>query len=338
MSDTARRGKDSASGIAENIRPGALFHKLIMEFALGSAVHAYLFTGPRGVGKNTLAMQCAMALLCKGESKPCFTCPTCIRFLDGTHPDVKMISGDKSIGVDVIREAVRLTGEHSYEGGHRVILIRRAEKMTAQAQNCLLKTLEEPPEDTVFLLTAEEASSLLPTVVSRCRVKPISPWTQEEMEPVLVKYGVPIERIGDLCLLGGGSIGAALALYKDPKYGELRRKLLQTVFSMESAKDIFSIGNAMREEKEQADNYLDMTESLVREVLLARLGQRELAALDEYPRRWQSAGESAPIPSLQRVMDAIFLARRRKSSQVSWQAVLEELLLKITEEVTSWQL
>ncbi len=338
MSDTARRGKDSASGIAENIRPGAVFRNLIKDFATGGAVHAYLFTGPRGVGKSTLAMQCAMALLCKGESKPCFTCPTCIRFLDGTHPDVKMITGDKSIGVDLIREAVRLTGEHSYEGGHRVILITRAEKMTAQAQNCLLKTLEEPPENTVFLLTAEEASSLLPTVVSRCRVKPIPLWTQEEMEPVLLRYGVPKEKIEDLCLFGGGSIGAALALYKDPKYVELRNKLLLTVFSMESAKDIFPIGYAIREEKEQADNYLDMMESLVREVLLVRLGQRDVKALDDFPHRWQSAGESAPIASLQKVMDAIFLARRRKSSQVSWQAVLEELLLKITEEVTSWQL
>jgi DNA polymerase-3 subunit delta' len=290
------------------------------------------------VGKRTLAMHCAMALLCKGDAKPCFACPTCIRILDGTHPDVKIIPGEKTIGVDVIREAIRLTGEHSYEGGHRVIVIDRAEKMTAQAQNCLLKTLEEPPEDTVFLLMAEEASSLLPTVVSRCRVKPIPPWTQTEMEPVLIGNGVPKEQIEELCFFSGGSIGAALALHNDSKYSELRRKLLQTVFSMESAKDIFPIGNAMREEKEHADGYLDMMESLVREVLLTRLGQRESSALDDYPRRWQAAGERAPIPSLQRVMDAIFLARRRKSSQVSWQAVLEELLLKITEEVTSWQL
>ncbi len=338
MSDAARHGKESASGIAENIRPGALFRRLIQEFAMGGAVHAYLFTGPRGVGKRTLAAQCAMALLCAGDAKPCFSCPPCIRFLAGTHPDVKVITGEKSIGVDVIREAVRLTGEHAYEGGLRVILIERAEKMTAQAQNCLLKTLEEPPGDTVFLLTAEEGSSLLPTVVSRCRQRPIPPWTQEEMEAVLVKNGVPEERVEDLFLSSGGSIGTALALYRDPGYGELRRKVLQTVFSVESAKDIFPISHSMREEKEQADGFLDMVESLVREVLLTRLGQRDRKALDGFPQRWCLAGEKAPIPSLQRLMDAVFLARRRKSSQVSWQAVLEELLLKITEEIKAWQL
>ena len=338
MSDAARHGKDNASGIAENIRPGALFHGLIREFALGGAVHAYLFTGLRGVGKATLSAQCAMAALCGAESKPCFACPPCIRFLGGTHPDVKIITGDKSIGVDAIREAVRLTGEHTYEGGRRLILINRAEKMTVQAQNCLLKTLEEPPEGTLFLLTAEEASSLLPTVVSRCRVKPIPPWTQEEMEPVLQKCGVPRERMDELCLLSGGSIGAALKLWRDPAYGELRTKVLETAFSIESAKDIFPISNNMREEKEQADDYLDMAESLVREVLLVRLGQRGPEALERFPRRWRRAGETASIQSLDRVMDAIFAARRRKASQVSWQAVLEELLLKITEEVKAWQL
>ncbi len=338
MSDAARHGKDSASGIAENIRPGALFHRLIQEFYSGSAVHAYLFTGPRGVGKRTLAAQCAMVLLCTGEDKPCFSCPPCIRFLDGTHPDVKIITGEKSIGVDMIREAVRLTGEHAFEGGRRVIIIERAEKMTAQAQNCLLKTLEEPPGDTVFLLTAEEGSSLLPTVVSRCRIKPIPPWTQEEMEPVLIKNGVPKERTEDLFLSSGGSIGAALMRYRDPSFGELRKKVLDTVFSVESAKDVFPISNSMREDKEQADSFLDMAESLAREVMLTRLGQRDEKVLEEYPRCWQLAGGIAPILSLQGVMDAIFLARRRKASQVSWQAVLEELLLKITEELKAWQL
>ncbi len=337
MSDAARRGKNSAPGIAENIRPGALFHRLIQEFASGSTVHAYLFTGPRGVGKKTLAEQCAMALLCTGELKPCFTCPPCVRFLDGTHPDVRRISGDKTIGVDAVREVVRISGEHTYEGGRRIILIDRAEKMTAQAQNCLLKTLEDPPVDSVFLLTAEEASSLLPTVVSRCRVKPIPPWTREEMEPVLLESGVPQSRLEELCLLSGGSIGAARKLWQDPAYSELRKKVLQTVLSIESAKDIFPISNTMREEKEQADGFLDMMESLVREVLLTRLGQCGPEMLADFPTRWRQAGEKAPISSLQKVMDAIFLARRRKASQVSWQAVLEELLLKITEEVKAWQ-
>ena len=337
MFDAARHGKDNASGIAENIRPGALFHRLIQEFATGAAVHAYLFTGLRGVGKRTLAAQCAMTLLCKGETKPCFHCPPCIRFLDGTHPDAKIIRSEKSIGVDVIREAVRLTGEHAYEGGKRVILIERAEKMTAQAQNCLLKTLEEPPEDTVFLLTSEEGSSLLPTVVSRCRVKPIPPWPQEDMEPVLTAYGVPAERLEELFLSSGGSLGAALNLYQDPAYGETRKKVLQTVFTMESAKDVFPISSSMREDKDQADNFLDTLETLIREVLLTRLGQRSSNMLDAFPAKWQAAGESAPVPSLQRIMDSIFLARRRKASQVSWQAVLEELLLKITEEIKAWQ-
>jgi DNA polymerase III subunit delta' len=337
LSDAARSGKSYASGIADQIRPGAVFRKLILEFASGSGVHAYLFAGPKGVGKKTLADQCAMAALCEGKEKPCFQCPSCLRFVNGTHPDVKRISAEKSIGVDAIREAVRLTGEHTYEGGRRAILIERAEKMTVQAQNSLLKTLEEPAEETFFILVAEDVSTLLPTVVSRCRVIHVPPWTMEEMEPLLVKHGVSRAQAGELALLSGGSIGEALNLYENPQAGQMRLKLLQTVFSMEREKDIFPISTAMREDKDQADAFLGMTEALAREVLLVRLGQCGPEILKEFPSKWQLAGESASVSSLQNIMDAIFLARRRKASQVSWQAVMEEMLLRITEEVKTWQ-
>jgi len=337
LSDATRFLVESASGIADQIRPGALFHRLITEFAKGNGVHAYLFTGPDGVGKRTLAMQCAIASLCTADVKPCFACPTCIRFKNGSHPDVKRISGEKSIGVDTIREAVRLTGEHTYEGGRRIILIEKAERMTPQAQNSLLKTLEEPSEGTFFLLTAEEVSSLLPTIVSRCRVIPIPLWTQEEMAPALKKLDMPDNQVEELSVLSGGSIGAAIMMWRDPTYGEMRKRILQTVFAMEREKDVFPISNAQREEKEQADIFLVVLESLVREVLLVRLGQLSSTIMESFPNRWRSAGESAPIPSIQRIMDAIFFARRRKASQVSWQAVLEELLLKITEEIKAWQ-
>lgn len=337
MSDASRHGKDNASGPVQKIRPGAFFHGLIAEFAGGNAVHAYLFTGPRGVGKKTLAAQCAMTLLCAGQPKPCGACPPCIRYLNGTHPDVLRIPGEKTIGVDQIREAVRLTGEHTFEGGHRVILIERAEKMTAQAQNCLLKTLEEPPEETVFFLIAEDVSALLPTILSRCRVKHIPPWTAQEMAPVLKAGGVPEERVGELALLSGGSIGTALKLWNEPGYTQLRRDVLATVFSMEGARDALSIAAAMKEDKDQAEDFLDILENLLREVLLVRLGQAEPKVLEAFPPRWQQAGEAAPAASLTRLMEAVFAARRRKASQVSWQAILEELLLTITEELGKWQ-
>lgn len=338
MSEASRHGKDKASGPGANIRPGALFHGLIQEFASGNAVHAYLFTGPRGVGKKTLANLCARTLLCTGEQKPCGACPPCIRFLDGAHPDVLRIPGEKTVGVDQIREAVRLTGEHTYEGGRRVILIERAEKMTAQAQNCLLKTLEEPVEGTFFFLAAEDTSALLTTIVSRCRVKPVPPWTQEEMTNPLLTAGVPAQRIGELHLLSGGSIGLALQMWKEPRYGELRKNILETVFSMEGPGDVFAISGAMKDAKDQAEEYLNALENLLRMVLMVRLKLYGTQALNDFPPRWRKAGERAPVESLQKMMDAVFAARRRKASQVSWQAVLEELLLKITEEIGTWQL
>ena len=134
-------------------------------------VHAYLFTGPAGTGKSTLADICAKALLCRAPGgRPCGVCPSCKQFESGNHPDFIRIEPDKSISVDVIRDVIARLGVKPYEGGRHVAVIRQADKMTPQAQNALLKTLETPPGEDVFFLVASNMTALLPTIISRCRV------------------------------------------------------------------------------------------------------------------------------------------------------------------------
>lgn len=128
---------------------GAVFAGLMQTLREGTFVHAYLISGMRGVGKHTLARLMAQYILCRGDKgdEPCGVCPSCVRMLDGTHPDVVRLLPEKdkkSIVVDQVRELVALAGEHTYEGGRRILLIEQAEKMNPQAQNALLKTLEEP--------------------------------------------------------------------------------------------------------------------------------------------------------------------------------------------------
>ena len=316
---------------------GAIFHALKRDFISQNPVHAYLFAGPSGVGKKTLARLCGQTLLCKGKDKPCGHCPPCVRYLDGTHPDVLCIKGEKSIGIDPIREAIRLSGEHTYEGGKRIIIIENAEKMTPQAQNCLLKTLEEPNEETVFLLIADDAARLLPTIVSRCRLMRVSPWTDEQVEIALHKKGIERDLARILALQSGGSIGAALNMAQEGQYSQRRRQIMQTVFSMRGPQDILAISNAMKEEKDQAEHFLNLVEHMVREVLLVRLGQFDPDMLKEYPPLWQSAGHGAPIDSLEHILEAVFLTRRQRGNQMNWQAALEQLLLTITEESKKWR-
>ena len=140
----------------------ALIGQLQSDFARGRYVHAYLLTGPGGTGKRSAAQLCAMAALCRGEKKPCGACGPCRRVLSGTHPDVHTVvpeKGKQIIGVGVMREVLDTVSVKSFEDGAKVILIPEAERMNAAAQNCLLKTLEEPPERTVFFLITDQPAA-----------------------------------------------------------------------------------------------------------------------------------------------------------------------------------
>ena len=145
---------------------GALYDGLIRTLDEGTYVHAYLISGTLGMGKRTLARLIAQHLLCTQENKPCGYCPACIQVREGNHPDVITITPGKPISpevkagmagipVDEIRHMISIVGQHTFVGGRRVVIIERAEKMNPPAQNALLKTLEEPLADTVFLLLSE---------------------------------------------------------------------------------------------------------------------------------------------------------------------------------------
>lgn len=154
---------------------GPILARLDSALAQGRIHHAYLFEGPRGVGKRTVAQRFAMAANCEAESgRPCGSCSACRLVLAGNHPDVLVLSPDPSrasgtIAIDEVREIVRQTGYRRYTGRRRVVIVDPAEAMQAPAANALLKTLEEPPEGTGFVLVSHNASALLPTILSRCQ-------------------------------------------------------------------------------------------------------------------------------------------------------------------------
>ena len=145
----------------------------------GRLSHAYLFTGPAQVGKMSLAMDLARALNCLGGDRPCDDCAQCDRIARGLHADVRVVdvgSGPSktgasrtAIGIDQVREVQREASLKPYEGRYRVFIFDGAERVTAEAANSLLKTLEEPPDQVVIVLLAPDAVALPPTVVSRCR-------------------------------------------------------------------------------------------------------------------------------------------------------------------------
>lgn len=153
--------------------------------------HAYMLEGPTGMGKATLAKIFAEAILCrdfKGEA--CGTCSSCIKFKSGNHPDFYTISTDKaSIGVDEIRDLQDGTIIKPIESDYKVYIIEQADKMTVQAQNCLLKTLEDPPKYVVIILCTGNPSTMLKTIQSRCIRLKYEYYSDDEIKEILKKSG-----------------------------------------------------------------------------------------------------------------------------------------------------
>lgn len=329
---------------------GAVYNGLMRTLAEETFAHAYLISGLRGMGKRTLARLMAQYLLCgsKGE-KPCGVCPACLRVRDDNHPDALVVepgkplsseteAGRKTIPVDDIRVVTETLGRHTFEGGRRVVTIRQADRLTPGAQNALLKTLEEPPEGTVFLLTTDAPETLLPTIVSRCRAVKLHPWPDETVRRVLLARGVAGERAEQALRVCGGSIGRALDVAADEEYWQRRQDVMRDFFALESRSDILRVSSAWRERKESADELLDDVEDMVRTLLLTRLGRLEEEAVRQYPAAWQRLAKEAPLDNLTGLMDAVTEARRLKGNQVTWQAVVERLLLRLMEEKGKWSM
>lgn len=227
----------------------ALIERLEGDFRSGQFVHAYLFVGPRGVGKRSVARLLARTALCTGADKPCGICGSCVRFLTDNHPDVKTLRPEKSLGVDEVRDLIASVQLRAFEGGAKIALIERADRMTAQAQNCLLKTLEEPPGGTIFFLMTDTPSALLPTIVSRCRTVHFHPLTQAEEEARLLELGIASERAALLSQLSEGSVGEALSIEADDSYLQLRSRVMQAVFDLRGPQDVLLMSARFKDDK-----------------------------------------------------------------------------------------
>lgn len=325
--------------LADFAPQGAACDGLMKTLQEGTFVHAYLISGMEGVGKRTLAQAMGQYLLCEAEgNKPCGTCAGCVQAQKGTHPDMVVVRPEKSISADTIRQVIHKAGEHTYAGGRRIIRIEQAEKMTPAAQNCLLKTLEEPVSGTVFLLLTDAPELLLPTIVSRCRAVKLHPWPDSVVLEVLRRHGVDEHRASEALHVSGGSIGKALRVAADEDYWQRRSAVMQDFFALESRSDILRVSTLWKDKRDQSTELLDDVEDMLRTLLLVRLGQRNAGAISLYPAPWQQMAAQGDTEHFISLMEAVQEARRLRASQVTWQAVVERLLLRLMEEKKRWSM
>ncbi|HHY81765.1 MAG TPA: DNA polymerase III subunit delta' [Clostridiales bacterium] len=310
----------------------SLISKMERILAGGRIVHAYLFTGPAGIGKKTMSNLLAQALICNEPGdKPCNRCSTCRQFLSGNHPDVIWIRRpeDKTgIIVDQIRSMQAIIKVKPYQAGKRICFIENAHLMTEQAQNALLKTLEEPPSYTVFFLLSDNTSTLLPTIVSRCQVFRVGSLSRETIKDILnQRLGISFEEAGTYAALSQGNPGKAISLAGDEVFRSCREKLINSLSQAGSLK-ILDIYGLFDENKEHIDELLDILEAWFRDLLIYRETKDAslVVNLDKMP---QIVRQSSNFTSweLKKMLENVAFSRKVLKSNCNYQLTIENMLL-----------
>jgi len=200
--------------------------------------HAYLFSGPPGLGRRTLALRFAQALNCAmpvSAGVPCGQCRNCKQIEAMQHADLTIIQADSEGGtlkVDQIREARRTLTLKPYQSKYRVSIFLRFQEANDNAANALLKTLEEAPSYAVLILTADNPEQLLPTIVSRCEVLRLRPLSIHEVQRGLVDRGIENSRAKLIAHISSGRFGYALRLVENDDLLEVREECLNDLLTL----------------------------------------------------------------------------------------------------------
>jgi DNA polymerase-3 subunit delta' len=205
----------------------------------GSVRHAYLFTGPAGVGKRTLAMRFAQALACKNPPAPgefCEECRPCKMTVQQQFPDLFILQAETIGGemkVDTVREIQHTLSLTPYESDRRIAVLLRFQEANENAQNALLKTLEEAPGKSVLLLTADTAENLLPTIVSRCEQLRLRPLAVDALaDRLMERLSIPQDEALSLARISGGRPGIALNLHADINLASNRKQWMDYLLEL----------------------------------------------------------------------------------------------------------
>jgi len=302
--------------------------------------HAYLFTGPNGVGKRTLVHDFACALLCEAPEPPCGVCRACHLARKEIHPDLFTIAPSESgkrvrtakIRIDPIRQLIYDLSLRPIESQRRVARLVRFDTANVEAANALLKTLEEPPNNVILLLTAERADDLLPTIVSRCEVIALRPMPLEVVRDALIaRWLVPAERADLLAHLSGGRLGWAVRMHQDEGALEARAQRLDDLARLVSASRVERFAYAERLAREgsleKIQDTLDLWLSFWRDVML--IAARATAPLANPDRVSELRRLAEAISTAQ--AQAVIVALRRSGEllerNVNTRLALEVLLL-----------
>lgn len=250
---------------------------LLKANASGKIAHSYIFSGPVGIGKFTVARWFSVLLNCISpvESNPCWQCIPCKKIISYNHPDVKYIYPDRktlNIKIDQVRSIQKESGYLPMESKWKIFIIDEANRLLDGAANCLLKTLEEPHPGMINILITSNLHSIISTIVSRCQIIRFSPISCNILIHFLVKKGIEEKKAHVLSQISQGSIGKALLLSKKENAWEIRNSVLDMLCSIQefSVSDVLVKADKLPKDKEEVEFVLDIVLSWYRDVMFIK--------------------------------------------------------------------
>ena len=305
----------------------------------GKVSHAYILNGQRGSGKKMLAKLFAMTLQCEsGKSEACGECRSCIQANNGNQPDIITVKHEKPASISVEDIRTQLNGDimiKPYSSPYKVYIIPEADLMTVQAQNAILKTIEEPPEYAVIFLLTENADSLLPTIRSRCVMLKLRNIKDKLVKKYLMEQLQVPDYKADLCAaFAQGNIGRAIMLAKSEHFNEIKEEaiqLLKYIDEMELSEIVGAIKEINKYKLEVTD-YLDIITIWYRDVLLYK-ATKDVGGLvfGDQLKFIKGKASKSSYEGIETILEAIEKAKARLKANVNFDLVMELLLLTLKE-------
>jgi DNA polymerase-3 subunit delta' len=300
--------------------------------------HAYIFHGEEGMGKKLLATAFAKTLQCEeGGILSCNRCKSCMQSDTGNHPDIIWVTHEKiSIGVDDIR--LQVNGDimvKPYNSPYKIYIIDDADKLTEQAQNALLKTIEEPPEYAVILLLVSNISVILPTILSRCVLLNLKPVDKAKIkEFLMVNHHIPDYMAEVASAFSGGNIGKAVKYASSEDFEKMKGEVLHILKYIDDMElyEVVSGLKILTASKNNIEDYIDLMILWYRDVLMYKATMDpDLLLYREELTFIKNQANIRSYEGLEKIISAMEKAKIRLKANVNFDIAIELMLLTIKE-------
>lgn len=308
---------------------------------LGKVSHAYILNGEKGVGKKTLANVVAKSLQCEsGNPDPCGECTSCLQVESNNQPDIIWINHEKPnvISVDEVRsQIVNDIDLKPYRSKYKIYIVPDAQMLNPQAQNALLKTLEEPPEYAIIMLLTDNVDKFLPTILSRCIVlnfKPVQPL--EMIEYLEEQLGIEKAKAKFCADFAQGNLGKAVRLAISPDYNEIKEdsvRLLRRIHEMDM-EDIIMAVKKMGKYKLDVTDYIDIMTMWFRDILMVKISNspNKIIFKEEFSVMKKQASRTS-YEGIEEILKAMNKLKIRLEANVNFDIAMELTMLTIKENM-----